>query len=117
MEKTIRIGNLNDWYGALLSDKQREVISMYYADDLSLTEIAAEMGISKQAVSEQLNRAEGKLLEYESILQLNKKQEQQQKLLDSIFIHLKKMSPADDRDVCIEKLQKLSKLLAGDARA
>lgn len=65
------ISQLYDHYHALLSDKQQEVLSLYFEEDLSLSEISAEMGISRQAVHNHLNRARRFLESYEEHMKLN----------------------------------------------
>lgn len=61
--KDLKYLQLWDTYGALLTDTQRELCELYYMCDLSLTEIAEEKGISKQAVSDAL-KASRELLDY-----------------------------------------------------
>ena len=61
---------LYDFYGALLSDAQREVMSLYHEDNLSLSEIAEVLGQSRQAVHYTLKKAEASLEEYERKLRL-----------------------------------------------
>lgn len=56
-----RVALLGDRYGTLLTARQRRVLARYYDDDLSLAEIAAEQGVSRQAVHDQLRRAVGAL--------------------------------------------------------
>lgn len=56
---------LFDYYGALLSDKQRECFELYYGEDLSLTEIAELQGISRQGAWDNIRHAEEKLTEIE----------------------------------------------------
>ena len=73
MEKLVQVGILYDFYGKLLSEKQLQVIELYYLYDLSLTEIGEELDITKQGVSDTLKRAERKLLKYEDTLGLVKK--------------------------------------------
>jgi predicted DNA-binding protein YlxM (UPF0122 family) len=70
LDKLLRIGRLYDFYGALLTEKQREYLEMHYLHDLSLSEIADELGISRQAVHDNLRRAEHILEEYENSLKL-----------------------------------------------
>ncbi|HHV71254.1 MAG TPA: YlxM family DNA-binding protein [Clostridia bacterium] len=82
MDKVFRIGLLADFYGELLTEKQKKLIDMYYSDDLSLTEIAQEFKISKQAVFDILKRAEKSLEEYEEKLRLVERFQKQQKKLD-----------------------------------
>ena len=69
-EKDIRIWILNDYYGSMLTDYQREMVRLYYDRDLSLAEIAEQYGVSRQAVREVLVRSRQKLLEWEDRLHL-----------------------------------------------
>lgn len=64
---------LYDFYGELLDDSKREVMDLYHEDNLSLTEIAEEQGISRQAVHYTLKKAEDTLEKYEEKLGLVKK--------------------------------------------
>lgn len=70
MEKLIERGLLYDHYGGLLSEKNRRIYEACAVDDMSLAEIADEMGISRQAVSETLRRMDDKLHGYERELGL-----------------------------------------------
>lgn len=56
---------LFDYYGALLSDRQRDCYDLYYNEDLSLSEIAELKGISRQGVWDMIRHAETKLVEFE----------------------------------------------------
>ena len=67
-DKNLRISVLLDHYGGMLTDKQREVIDLYYNDDLSLAEIAEQEGISRQGVRDNIKRGEGQLIEMEQKL-------------------------------------------------
>ena len=64
---------LLDFYGSMLSDKQREVTSLYYNEDLSLSEIAEDVGITRQGVRDSIKRSENQLTEFEEKLHLAKK--------------------------------------------
>ena len=61
---------LYDFYGALLGDSQREIMDLYHEDDMSLGEIAEELGQTRQGVHYTLKKAEAKLKEYEAKLGL-----------------------------------------------
>ena len=65
MEKAIYLSLLLDFYGELLTEKQREYADLYYNENLSLREIAENDGISRQAVRDALLRAEATLRETE----------------------------------------------------
>ena len=51
-EKDLKLGYLLDFYGDVLTENRRTVLDLYYNDDLSLSEIAVELGVSRQAVRE-----------------------------------------------------------------
>lgn len=70
MEKIVEIGILFDYYGKLLSDKQYNVVYQYCNEDLSLKEIAELNGVSKQGISDILNRSEKKLQFFENELKI-----------------------------------------------
>ena len=64
-DKTYEMTLLYDFFGELLTEKQREYFEYYYNDDLSLSEIAEITGISRQGARDNIVRAEKLLLEYE----------------------------------------------------
>ena len=70
MEKSIEISLLFDFYGELLSEKKREAASLYFNEDLSLSEIAQHMGITRQGVSDLIRRSESELYSFEDKLGL-----------------------------------------------
>ena len=71
MAKNLEISYLLDFYGDVLTDKQRDVMEQYYNDDFSLSEIAENFGISRQGVRDAIKRGETTMLELEekSVLQ------------------------------------------------
>lgn len=68
MDKSIEISLLFDFYGELLSEKKREAASLYFNEDLSLSEIAEHMGITRQGVSDLIRRSESELYGFEDKL-------------------------------------------------
>ena len=70
MESIEKISLLYDFYGRLLTEKQRQVMELYHEENLSLAEIAEEFGISRQGVHDTLKKAEHLLTEYENKLGL-----------------------------------------------
>ena len=67
-EKNLAISDLLDTYAAVLSDRHREMLDCYYNQDLSLAEIADEVGISRQGVRDSIKRGEAVLFEMEGRL-------------------------------------------------
>lgn len=61
LKQTIKLGMLLDIYGALLTDKKSEMLSMYVNDNMSYQEIADVLNISKPAVLDSLRVAQNKL--------------------------------------------------------
>ena len=88
MEDRFKISILVDLYGVLLTDKQKDILILYYNDDLSLAEIAEIMNTSRQAVFDLIKRCHKMLLEYESKLNLleneNKKNNFKNNLLNML---------------------------------
>lgn len=68
--KVTRINTLYDFYSPLLTERQREMIELHYFDDWSLGEIAAHVGVSRQAVHDNLRRALEQMEGYENALHL-----------------------------------------------
>ncbi len=68
MKKKLDTGYLLDFYGPLLTERQREALDMYYNMDYSLAEIAAEFGVTRQCVHRFILQGEKRLLEMEAIL-------------------------------------------------
>lgn len=84
LEKTKRINMLMDLYGELLTEKQYTYLIYYYNEDYSLSEIAEEFSVSRNAVHDNLKRAEHILEDYESKLHLLEKHIQRLKLIQEI---------------------------------
>ena len=72
-EKNLELGYLLDFYGELLSERKRTVMDMYYNEDFSLAEIAAEIGISRQGARDIIKKSEDELIFFEEKLGLAKK--------------------------------------------
>lgn len=70
MPKDLAMGVLLDFYGELLTEKQREALDFYYNQDFSLAEIAQHMDISRQGVRDFIKRGEKQLTDLEQALGL-----------------------------------------------
>lgn len=84
MDKKLYLINLYDYYGSLLTDKQRSYFENYYFNDYSLAEIAENDNVSRNAVHGQLKIVEEKLNEYEDNLKLYSNGIKIKKLLSKI---------------------------------
>ncbi len=108
LEKKNRVNYLFDFYGGLLTEKQRAAVEMYYKEDFTLAEIAADLNISRQAVFDLLSRSvatledwEQELLLYDSYL---KRKENGARALE--LLSQPKLEGSD-----LEKLKNLVKLI------
>lgn len=84
MAKNLEISNLLDFYGAMLTEKQKSFLEYYYNDDLSLSEIAENENITRQGVRDSIKRAENILVDMEEKLGFAKKSAYITKGLDDI---------------------------------
>jgi predicted DNA-binding protein YlxM (UPF0122 family) len=83
-EKDFRISYLLDFYGDILTEKQKDAIDLYYNEDLSLAEIAEHQEITRQGVRDAIKRGEEILFEMEEKLGYAKKIEEFTALLEEI---------------------------------
>ena len=92
IDKMVEIGLLFEQYKELLTDKQREIVSLYYEENYSLGEISENLNVSRQSVYDTLKRSEKILREYENKLHLvsiNNKQEEALKSLKDKIVDIK----------------------------
>ncbi|MBE7051048.1 MAG: DNA-binding protein [Ruminococcaceae bacterium] len=95
--KNLQVAYLLDFYGNLFGDKQREILEMYYQEDMSLSEIASDVGITRQGVYDNIKRGEKEILSLESRLRLMDRFFEISKSLDSIEEILKEKSVSDEK--------------------
>ena len=82
--QTYRMTMLFDFYGELLTERQKEFFDLYYNEDLSLSEIAENAGISRQGVRDVIVRAEAAMQEVEDKTGIIKRFEAQRPHLNAI---------------------------------
>ena len=95
--KNLEISFLLDFYGDMLTEKQRDVVELYYNEDLSLAEIAAHSGITRQGVRDSIKRAESQLLEYEDRLHLAARFRHIEEVLSSIVREAQQIEKLNSR--------------------
>lgn len=122
MAKDMEIALLFDFYGDMLTDKQRDVVELYYNDDLSLAEIAENEGITRQGVRDSIKRAESQLLEMEERLGLARRFREMREGLDSIRDAAREIQELNSRfgysreiQERAERIEKLSQKMAEDS--
>lgn len=84
MSKNLEIANLLDFYGGLLTEKQLNVVDLYYNEDLSLGEIAEHEHITRQGVRDSIKRGEKYLLELEEKLHMLESYQKLSAMMESI---------------------------------
>ena len=100
MEKNVQISILLETYGKLLTNKQFQMLDDYYNKDLSLSEIAENEKITRQAVRDNLKKGENKLFEYEEKLGIMKKTIMQEKKIASILSEISKIKEnSSDKEI------------------
>ena len=103
MDKNVKISILCDLYGKLLTKKQFEFLNDYYNNDLSLSEIAENNNITRQAVRDIIQKGVNKLFEFEEKLLFMKRTLDQDKQIQSIIEELNKIKE-NSSDKKIEKI-------------
>jgi len=100
MDKNIKMSILCQIYGKLLTEKQYQVLDDYYNNDLSLSEIAENLNITRQAVRDNIKKGENKLFEYEEKLDVMKKTIDQEEKIAIILSEINKIeSKSSDKEV------------------
>ena len=103
LDKAIEISELYDVYQDLLTDKQKEYMESYYYNNYSISEISENMNVSRNAVHDQLKRTVKKLYDYESKLELRKKDKLRYKILE-------KMKNEKDLNKVLDLVKELEKV-------
>ena len=109
MDKNIKVSILCDLYGKLLTEKQFEFLNDYYNNDLSLSEIAENNDITRQAVRDIIKKGEKKLFEYEEKLLFMKRMLNQEETLKTVLSELTKIQKdSSDKQVAsvLESIKK-----------
>lgn len=111
MEEKIKISILCQIYGKLLTEKQYQILDDYYNNDLSLSEIAENNNITRQAVNDVINKGKNKLIEIEEKLLLMEKILDQEKVIENIIKNLEEYENKTLKKSQIEKIKKQLKQL------
>ena len=117
LEKMIEVGQLFEVYKDLLTDKQKEIVSLYYEEDYSLGEISENLNVSRQGVYDTLKRAEKVMKDYEQKLhllsELQKKEETVKNIIEKIVDIKQDLLQNRDCANLIPKLEKIEDLCRG----
>lgn len=111
MDQIIETSLLYDFYGSLLSDRKRQVMELYHEEDMSLSEIAEEFGISRAAVHDSLKSAEKNLKEYEEKLGFLKIFLQREEAIEKIETLIDKIEAENKDQVIAEELKTMRDII------
>ncbi len=111
MEKNVKISILCDLYGKLLTQKQFYFLNDYYNNDLSLSEIAENNQITRQAVRDIIKKGEKKLFEYEEKLLFMKRMSNQEKTIEHVLSELSKIEKTSSDKKVAQILETVKKEL------
>lgn len=96
IEERIELSMLYDFYGALLKENQQQMFEAYILDDFSFTEIADDMGITRQGVHDAIKRVTKQLRGYEEKLGLVARFEQQKEWIKQLHEKISSMDISSD---------------------
>lgn len=96
-DKDLRLSEYLDLYGAILDERQRLIMDMYYNEDYSLSEISEITGITRQGVGESVRKSVKRLLDMDDKLQLKSRIERFEADRDALAERL--LSAADGGDI------------------
>ena len=112
--QTYRMTMLFDFYGDILTERQRELFDLYYNEDLSLAEIAENCGISRQGVRDVIVRAEAAMNELEDKTGLLKRFMRMQSSVDTIVAAANEIKTINYRQYENHRLEELAdSIIAG----
>lgn len=106
-EKDMHFGILLDFYGDILTARQREMLEYYYNDDMSLAEIADSIGISRQGVRSAIKKGTDILTEMENKLGLVSRFQKVQPLVALISRELITLSESIKTEAAREKINQI----------
>lgn len=99
MEDRVEISLLMDIYSPLLTEKQKNIMELYYNDDLSLAEIAELNNTSRQAIHDLIKRCYKQILSYEDKLNLLKKSLERESVIESLLNDMKNKYYIEENDL------------------
>lgn len=113
MKKDLNLVLLLDFYGAVLKDRQREIMELYYNEDLSLGEIAENTGITRQGVFDALKKSALILTDLDKKLGLAKRFASANENIEKTINELKEILDEKDKEKITYKINKSIEYLSG----
>lgn len=117
MEKNIEVSLLFDFYGELLKPSGRQAVDLYYNEDLSLSEIADQTGITRQGVRDSIKRCEQQLYEFERKLGMLNRFNELERGLEQIAGDAARISQTAQGEIkeLAERIQSTARALSADS--
>lgn len=113
MEKNVKVSMLLEIYGELLTKTQYDFLDDYYNSDLSLSEIAENRKITRQAARDNIKKGENKLFEYEEKLNIMQKTLKQEKKISEILSEITKIQTQFSDEQIASMLEHIKEELNG----
>ncbi len=102
---------LLDTYGAMLTDRKREILDYYYNEDYSLSEISELTGISRQGVRDSIKKSEEEIYAFEAKLRIAEKNKMLAELLRSVIADIGELIPSTD-EIAANRLNRITERLS-----
>lgn len=106
VEKRVAINWLMDFYGPLLTENRAKLLRLYCEEDLSLSELAEEAGITRQGVHDALTRAQAQLEEYERKLGLVARYRRLEDAVSKCRDALSRVTPTSDTQEALDEARR-----------
>ena len=110
MDKRVELNWLLDFYGPLLTERRQVLLRLYLEEDLSLQEIADQVGISRQGVYDAILKAQAQLESYEERLSLLARYRGIQAEIDACREALKRVPEAPEVKAALLRLDKIERI-------
>lgn len=112
LDRIVELSLLFDFYGELLKDHKKRIFEDYVLNDLSLSEIAEEQGISRQGVYDLVKRCSKELMGYENKLKLIEKFEQTKAMVNDIkeLSRQVEIELSQHKNLGLEKVKEIEKI-------
>ena len=115
LESFLQVSLLYDFYGALLTERQQKCIEMHFLNDFSLSEIADEFDVSRQAIYDIINRTRQMLIDYEEKLGLVRRYQEERECIQDVFEIINNLPNDIKKTYQLEiVIDKLSNLISDD---
>ncbi|WKY48830.1 putative DNA-binding protein [Eubacteriaceae bacterium ES3] len=114
MEKKVEEQYLFDFYGELLTDKQKQILEYYYYEDFSLAEIAEVMSVTRQGIFDVIKRTKSMMETYEKKLGLVRRFLKSQKIINEIQAEIRELTGlekfSDHQDQFLRMIDQLNRI-------